>query len=282
MSYSTSEFEERIDLFLNATKQYVFMSSARVYANMDFAKINENMPRILEVTYDKDYLLTDEYALSKARQENLLIGHNKKNYTIIRPYITYNYNRLQLGIYEKEQWLLRALNKKPIVFSKDIANKITTMTYAGDVSYLISELLGRKNALGETFNITSGETLKWKEVLQIYITSIEEFYGIHPVVIYKDNAVVPKHQFYQYKYDRMYNRIFDNNKILDTIGIKYNFLNIQDGLYNCITEFLKKDIKCYNINYKMEAMFDKSIDLKVPITSIKRMKDKIKYLYWRY
>ncbi len=217
MSYSTSEFEERIDLFLNATKQYVFMSSARVYANMDFAKINENMPRILEVTYDKDYLLTDEYALSKARQENLLIGHNKKNYTIIRPYITYNYNRLQLGIYEKEQWLLRALNKKPIVFSKDIANKITTMTYAGDVSYLISELLGRKNALGETFNITSGETLKWKEVLQIYITSIEEFYGIHPVVIYKDNAVVPKHQFYQYKYDRMYNRIFDNNKILDTI-----------------------------------------------------------------
>ena len=40
----------------------------------------------------------------------------------------------QLGVLEKELWLYRALNGRTIVFSKDIAEKSTTLTYGYDVA----------------------------------------------------------------------------------------------------------------------------------------------------
>lgn len=78
--------------------------------------LNEYSPRLLNVSQDKQYLATDEYALCKAGQENILKSHTKINHTIIRPYITFSEIRLQLGVYEKESWLYRAMQKKSIIF----------------------------------------------------------------------------------------------------------------------------------------------------------------------
>ena len=96
MIYGTETFKERADLYLNATGQYMFLSSARVYAQSK-EPIKEDSPRLLDVCKDKDYLRTDEYALAKARSEDILFNSEKNNWTIIRPYITYNIKRLQLG-----------------------------------------------------------------------------------------------------------------------------------------------------------------------------------------
>ena len=104
MSYKTNEFSARLDLLLSCTKQYVYISSSRVYADKEHP-IKESSQRLLDVISDAAYLATDEYALTKARQEDLLINSVSKNYTIIRPYITYDKNRLQLGVLEKEEWL---------------------------------------------------------------------------------------------------------------------------------------------------------------------------------
>ena len=82
-------------------KYHVFLSSARVYAPSD-KPITEESPRLLEIVKDTDYLSTDEYALSKARQEDILKATGG-NYTIIRPYITFAENRFQLGVQEKER-----------------------------------------------------------------------------------------------------------------------------------------------------------------------------------
>ena len=53
-------------------------------------------------------------------EENLLFNSEKNNFTIIRPTITYNTQRLQLGVLEKENWLYRALHGRAIVFSDDV------------------------------------------------------------------------------------------------------------------------------------------------------------------
>ena len=42
-------------------------------------------------------------ALQKAREENLLLKSDSRNWTIIRPYITYYDERLQLGVFEKKR-----------------------------------------------------------------------------------------------------------------------------------------------------------------------------------
>ena len=68
MAYSTKEFSEKVDLFLNKTDQYFFLSSSRVYAESNIP-ITENSKRLIDVCEDEEYLKTDEYALAKARQD---------------------------------------------------------------------------------------------------------------------------------------------------------------------------------------------------------------------
>ena len=73
MSYSTQEFDNRFSLLCKSTKRYIFLSSSRVYSNSK-EKLNEESIRLLESSLDHTYLNSDEYALSKARQEDLLIN----------------------------------------------------------------------------------------------------------------------------------------------------------------------------------------------------------------
>ena len=140
MVYNTEEFKARADKMLCSCSQYVFLSSSRVYAESK-EPLTENSPRLLDVCNDKDFLATDEYALTKARQENILFENEKKNWTIIRPYITYSENRLQLGVFEKEIWLFAALNCGALVFSKDVAQHRTTLTYGFDVARGIAAII---------------------------------------------------------------------------------------------------------------------------------------------
>ena len=163
MSYKTDEFSRRLDILLSATDQYIFLSSARVFADEEHP-IKESSPRLLDVSKDKEYLKTDEYALTKARQENILQSSNKRNWTIVRPYVTYGDKRLQLGVLEKEEWLYRALHGRTIIFTKDIANKITSLANGYDVALGISHLIGKNEALGDSFNITTPERLRWSQI----------------------------------------------------------------------------------------------------------------------
>ena len=158
MVYTTISFKERVGALLNATKQYVFLSSARVYADCA-TPIHENSPRLLDVSQDKRFLSTDEYSLAKARQEDILRNTGENNWTIIRPYITYSENRLQLGVLEKEEWLYRALHGRTIVFSEDINSKATTLTYGLDVANGIMAVIGNHSTFGEVFNVTTKDSI---------------------------------------------------------------------------------------------------------------------------
>ena len=167
MHYGTQEFASRVDSILSSTAQYVFLSSARVYADSS-VPITENSPRLLETCTDSEYLSTDEYALAKAREEDILNAKPGRNWTIVRPSITYSEERLQLGASEKEDWLFKALHGRPIIFSRDLEHKITTMTYGGDVARGIAALIGNERAFGEAFHITGGDHMEWAEVLDVY------------------------------------------------------------------------------------------------------------------
>ena len=145
--------------------------------------ITEETPRLLDVSTDEAYLKTDEYGLAKARQEDLLRDSGRKNWTVIRPSITFSEGRLQLGVLEKEAWLYRALHGRSIVFSEDIANKVTTMTYGWDVAKGIESIVSNPKALGEIFHITSKESFKWHEILTLYLNVLEQNLGKRPQVV---------------------------------------------------------------------------------------------------
>jgi len=281
MIYTEVEFKGRVDLLLDATTQYVFLSSARVYANNN-KLIIEKSSRLLDTCNDKEYLVTNEYALSKARQENILFLSNKKNWTIVRPYITYSEVRLQVGTLEKENWLYRALKGRTIVFSEDMKNHFTTLTYGLDVSKAIVELINNTKAVGEIYHITSNSSYKWDDILNIYLDVLEEELGGRPKVIYQDLSEYlswspKKHQVI---YDRLFDRKFDNSKINLFINTS-DFVDVREGLVNCLKDFLKNPKFKYT-DWKQEAIKDKFTKEATPLKEIDGMKQKIKYLLFRY
>lgn len=281
MVYSTASFNERVNKLLSATTQYVFLSTARVYADSD-QPITENSPRLLDVSKDAEFLATDEYSLSKARQENILIASGRKNWTIIRPYITYSENRLQLGVLEKEEWLFRALHGRTIIFSRDINTRKTTLTYGLDVSIGINSVIGNSSTFGEIFHITKRESNTWENILSIYLNILEEHLGYKPKVLLQeiDKFLEIKPAKYQIKYDRLFNRSFDSSKIDRCVGID-NFVNIDIGLNDCLKGFLKNPV-FLNIDWKTEARKDRLLKEYTPLNEIPSFKHKIKYLAFRY
>lgn len=246
MVYSTQKLKDRIEKLVEATDQYVFISSCRVFADEDEI-ITEKSPRLLDVSKDTEYLKTDEYALRKAREENIVRKY--PNITIVRPSVTFNDRRLQLGVYEVEDWLDRVLFDRTIVFSRDIASHITTMTHGEDVAKGIAGLIGNPKAIGEDFNIVTSEFLSWGEVMDLYIDTLKEN-GLQPKIKIIDQALnlrVKKWQ-YQVKYARLFDRKFDNSKILEAVP-DLTFENTRATLRRCTENYLKKKNNRINLGW---------------------------------
>lgn len=283
MNYNTQSFKERVDMLLNRTKQYVFLSSARVYANSE-RLITEASPRLLEVSTDVNFLKTDGYALTKARQEDILKKTGKRNWTIIRPYITCDNNKLDLGVWHKEVWLYRALHNKTIILPIDICHVTTTLTHGLDVAKGIVALIGNSQAYGDAFHITTNSSITWQEVLDIYIEILKKYLGKKPKILLVEMArfsiLFSENQKYTIVYDRVWDRRFDNSKIAQFVDIG-QFYESKYFIKNALEEFLQK-IQFKNINYELMAKLDKMANETMSLKKIPGTTDKITYLLAMY
>ena len=280
MVYSTNEFSERYQLLLQNTDKYIFISSCRVFDIIQIP-ITENSPKLLDRKDDPVFLNTDEYSLSKARQENILKTGNFANWTIVRPYITYNDNRLQLGVYEKENWLYRALHGRSIVFSKDILNRFTTLSYGGDAGKAIACIAVAPNTTSQSFNIVGNTPVKWSEVLDIYLDAFEEIVGFRPKVFCSDlstNLQLDSAK-YQVIYCRASDRIFDNSKLMAFCNFD-SWTDVKYGIHKCMASFLSEK-RFNNINWEKEALIDKTVSEWTPLSEIPGSKNKLLYLIFR-
>lgn len=284
MSYKTDEFSYRLYTLLNSTKQYVYISSARVYGNEEHP-IKESSPRLLDCSKDTVFLGTDEYSLTKARQENLLLNSGRSNYTIIRPAITYGDKRLQLGVMEKEEWLYRALKGRTIIFCKEIADRTTTMTIGYDISLLLFNIIGNSNAIGEILHLTSAHHRTWSEIYAIYEKAIIELTNKRPQV-----KIVSLHDFlncrnaslkYQVIYDRVYDRVYDIGKESKFADIE-SFTTPEEGIKQCLYSFIQNQYPFKMINWINEARKDRITNERAALSEIPGIKNKIKYTIARY
>lgn len=281
MVYSTNEFQNIVKDILSNTQHYIFFSSGRVYSDSEMP-ITEDSTRLLDIINDIKFLKTDEYSLSKAKQENILFNSKNRNWTIIRPYITFDDYRLQLGPFEKEEWLFRALKGNKIIFSKEMLSKRTTLTYAYDVASSIASLLLNENCYGEVFNITQNKSITWEELLNIYLKVINEHLGILPkvVLLKRDDFIKCKPSHYQIIYDRLYHRCFDCSKLKKLINTN-SFHDPVDALSNSLRKFLTNQ-KFLKIYPKFEAVKDRFSNEFSNLSNFESMPGKIQYLLYRF
>lgn len=283
--YETEDFERRYMMLCKACSHYIFLSSCRVLAASD-ARLNEDSARLIDVSTDDSFLKTEEYSLIKAKEENVLMKGMFDNWTIVRPYITYNTKRLQLGIFEKEWWLYRAIHGRKILFSKEIGEKYTTLTYADDVAKVIANIVIGGKCKKEIIHPVSSKEMRWKDILDIYCDTLEDILGRRPEIVWIESidSKLPgasRYNYYQIKYDRAIDRLFDNRKVKLLMPDSFSFIDPKVGLRECLTQFVKEP-EFGEILWKMQAYTDIVCKDKTPISEIDNTSMKAKYLIWRY
>lgn len=274
MVYGTDEFSVRRDVFLSHTRHYVFLSSYRVFN--DDKIITERSPRLLDSSDDAEYLKTDEYALCKARSENLLRESGLKNWTIIRPGITYSKMRFQLGCLEANTLCLRSLKGVPVAMPKEMQGKQTTLTWGRDVALMISRLILNQKAYGEDFNCASAEHCSWGEVCDLY----KELLGTEVKDCSVEDYVKIIGNRAQVCYDRLFNRVLDNSKVLAATGIEQaELMTLKEGLSRELRRFVENPVYQYP-NVAINARMDHVLGLRYDLKGLSSA-DKVQYLYER-
>lgn len=256
MNYNNvDDYKKYYKLFIENTKHYIFLSSYRVYA--DDAPLSETSKRLLDVERPQDFVTENEYSIYKAEEEDFINASPYDNYTILRPAITYSKRRFQLVTLEAEVLIHRMLKGKTVVLPESAMDKEATMTWAGDVAKMISTIILNPKAFRQTYNVSTSEHMKWRDIAKIYqdignlkyiTTDDETFVGIIGFYFAKQQLL----------YDRCYDRIVDNSKILSLCNMKQeDLMPLKEGLKREFENLKPDDIGCLaGINERMDKYLE--------------------------
>ncbi len=234
MNYSCKKFAKRLPLFLENTDHYIYLSSYRVYSN-EQVPITEAAPRLLESSQDEGFLSTSNYALEKCRCEDLLKNSKYNNWSIVRPVIVFAEARIPLINLETATVFNRTNEDKQVLFPKQAKNVHASMMWGGDAAKMLARIFFKPNAFGEAFTIGTGESVTWGE----FVSYFEDNIGLKPIWIDKEEHLKvmseePETQLlhrWGLEYDRLYDRVIDNSKILSVTGLKNeDFMSVKDAL----------------------------------------------------
>ena len=131
-----------------------------------------------------------------------------------------------------------------------------TMNWAGDVAKMFSRIILNKATYKETYTLATAEHHSWEQIANYY----KEIIGLKFIVTDMDTYLSfmgltsDKRPAYQLMYDRCFNRIIDNSKILQVTGLKQSdFISLIDGLKKELSVLSKNTVwSDTSINEKMD------------------------------
>ncbi|MCL2666076.1 MAG: SDR family oxidoreductase [Defluviitaleaceae bacterium] len=251
VNYSVAQVERDIRLFSGKTRQYIFISTASVYQKP-----------LSGGTITESTLLSNpfwEYSRIKIECEELLIREYRAKafpVTIVRPSHTYDYTYLPTGIHGKNgSWpvLARMLAGKPLPLPGD-GTTIWTMTHSSDFARGFKGLMGNPRAIGESFHITSDETLTWNQIYE----AIGSAAGVKPNILHVPTdflcACDPSYTGTLHG-DKSNNAIFDNSKIKKLVPGFYASVRFDIGIRKSVQYLLE-----HTELHKEDPEFDRFCD----------------------
>lgn len=227
----TEAFKLRAKLMLNNTDQYIFLSSYRVYAD-SAAPITEKSARLLNTVNDPYFLEHETYAIPKSKNENTLRESGRKNWTIVRPLISFSHYRLDLTTQGGYILITRSRAGKEILLPEVSRLKIAGVGWAGNVGRMLGRLAGNSAALGEDFTLGSGEAQTWETVAGYYSETLGAKFRWIPGEDYLRYTTGDDYMMRcALYYDRAYDRRIDAGKVLKVTNLApSDLLTIRQGI----------------------------------------------------
>lgn len=139
---SVDDYKPVHKLLCSKTDQLIFLSSYRVYADLQHP-ITESAPMLADVVKDdEEFLKTENYALTKAICEKFLREESgTENWTVVRPVISFSDKRLDLVTVSGHEIIDAAKSDKTILLPEAAKNLTAGLDWAGNSGKLIANLL---------------------------------------------------------------------------------------------------------------------------------------------
>ena len=159
LGYDLPDVETDYAVFAGKICQYIFISSATVYA-----KPHRYLPLTEKVPLGNPF---SDYAQKKLALEQWLAARPEFPATIVRPSHTYSC-RWFPNVVSSAGWTFpaRLVAGQPVFVPNDGANP-WTLTHTTDFAVGLAGLVGNAKAVGETFHITADESLPWNRIYEL-------------------------------------------------------------------------------------------------------------------
>jgi len=111
----------------------------------------------------------------------------------------------------------------------EVKELVAGLDWAGNSGKLIANLLFKPAAFREAFTVSTAQNLTWEQVADAYA----EVFGLSYKWVSTEEYLKATNRFnYEaFRYDRMYNRLMDNRKILAVTGLTAaDFTPIKEAL----------------------------------------------------
>ncbi len=208
LGFETAEVQLDYELFNGVVRQFIFVSSATVYAKPPATlPIREDAP-LGNVYWD--------YAQKKLACEEFLLRKHAENgfpVTIVRPSHTYSKNWIPNPVLSGSYTFAARLEAGLPVYVPDAGENPWTLTATSDFAVGFCGLVGNDKAIGEAFHITSDEALTWNQIYSEIAAALDVK---HPEIVKVPTDViceVAPHLKGNLKGDKSQPAIFDNSKI---------------------------------------------------------------------
>ncbi len=159
IAFNVHDINRDFELFKNITRQYIFISSASCYQKpLQYPVITEKTPVINTIW---DY---SSHKIACEKQLQYLFKNYQFPITIVRPSHTYDtVIPVAIGGWKNYNIIDRIKKGKKVIVHGD-GTSLWTLTHARDFAKGFVGLLGKDEAIGEAFHITSDETLTWNQI----------------------------------------------------------------------------------------------------------------------
>jgi nucleoside-diphosphate-sugar epimerase len=252
LAFRPEQVDAAIEAFGRRVGQYVFISSASVYER--------------PVT---SYLVTEETARANpfweyARQkieceERLLRAHRTDGFpvTIVRPSYTYGPTWIPSGFGGQDYTVVDRIRRgRPIVAHGD-GTALWVMTASADFAVGLVGLVGRREAWGEAFHITSDEVLTWDAIYR----TIGRAAGRAPEIVHVPSdliAALYPERGGSLLGDKAWSVVFDNAKIRRFVPDFRTRTSFAEGMERSMSWY-DADPARHVVNDKMNEMLDRVV-----------------------
>ncbi len=175
--------------------------------------------------------------------------------TIVRPSHTYSHLWVPNPVSSAGYAFAARLERGEPVFVPDEGTSLWTLTAATDFAVGFAALVGREEAIGEAFHITSDEALTWRQI----IGEIGAALGVRPEIV-----PVPTEFICQsvpelsgnLKGDKAHSAVFDNSKLRRLLPGFRCGKPFAAGIREAI-EWMRHHPEDRNLNPKVDTIIDK-------------------------